>query len=111
MKAYEILEPLHEQGIRAPMTVYRALENLVRLAIVKKIATLNAYHFVGFAQGGHCPAFLICKHCMKTEIVEVADGQLETLFRRKPANSFDTTIEMMTECTGCPKPPSETAPH
>ena len=61
--AYAILESLQQDGRVAAPTVYRALDFLLNLGLVHRIASLNA--FVGCARPGvrHDGYFLICATC------------------------------------------------
>ncbi len=61
--AYELLEMLQQQQRCAPPTVYRALDFLLDLGLVHRIASLNAY--VGCSRLGskHHGQFLICEQC------------------------------------------------
>ncbi|MCA8908425.1 MAG: transcriptional repressor [Rhodospirillaceae bacterium] len=63
MRAYEILDALRPQGVRAPPQVYRALNRLVADGRVHRIDSLNA--FIACDHPGHpeIPIFLICRTC------------------------------------------------
>jgi len=62
LKAYEILERLRDQGINAPMTVYRSLGRLSERGIVRKIESINAYF--ALPEGDEAfGAFLLCSTC------------------------------------------------
>lgn len=63
MRAYEILDALRPQGVRAPPQVYRALNRLVATGRVHRIDSLNA--FIACDHPGHpeIPIFLICRTC------------------------------------------------
>lgn len=71
MTAYEILDEVREQGIRAPAQVYRALESLMELSLVHRIESMNAFVACahGHDSGGHehrhnaAVAFAICDDC------------------------------------------------
>ena len=43
LKAYEILDKLKDKGVRAPMTVYRALDGLEEKGHIHKLDGLNAF--------------------------------------------------------------------
>ena len=43
LKAYDLLDILKSKGVRAPMTIYRALEGLETKGHVHKLDALNAY--------------------------------------------------------------------
>ena len=91
VKAYDILQSLQaEQKGTAPMTVYRALEFLLKEGFVHRIESLNAY--TGCGKPGHSQSgqFLICHHC--GEIAELGDLELATLISEK-ANQLGFSIE------------------
>lgn len=43
MGAYDLLDILREQGLRSPLQIYPALEQLIRDGAVHRIESLNAY--------------------------------------------------------------------
>ena len=43
LSAYTILDELRDDGFRAPLQVYRALEKLVELGLVHRLESLNAF--------------------------------------------------------------------
>ena len=64
MGAYEILDVLRDEGLRAqPPVAYRALDFLTTHGFAHRIERLNA--FVACAHPGerHAPTFLICRAC------------------------------------------------
>lgn len=75
LTAYDILEKLRHTGIKAPPTVYRALEQLMRNGLAHRIESLNAFVAChsGHAHGQPCATssfFTICSECGRTEEVE-----------------------------------------
>jgi len=69
MSAYDLLEKLHKFGIKAPPTVYRALETLVKRGFVHRIETLNAFIAChGHDDDHHHGAqFAVCRSCGTVE--------------------------------------------
>ncbi|MDM3870806.1 Fur family transcriptional regulator [Porticoccus sp. W117] len=63
--AYRIMDLLSEKnGKRVlPPTVYRALEFLLELGLIHRIASLNAYIGCPFPGSHHNELFLICRQC------------------------------------------------
>ena len=61
--AYQILEELQHEARTAPPTVYRALDFLLNLGLIHRIASLNA--FIGCVHPGatHEGYFFICSSC------------------------------------------------
>lgn len=104
VKAYDLLELLHEEGRRAaPPTVYRALDFLQEQGLVHKIESLNAY--VGCGAPGHEGEgqLLICRRC--GQVAELDDQDINELITRKAARlGFEITrqtIEVEGLCGGC----------
>jgi len=78
MSAYELLDELRDQGLRAPLQIYRALEKLQELDLVHRLESLNS--FVACAEP-HCHeasalvAFAICEKC--GVVSEFSDEQVQ----------------------------------
>jgi Fur family transcriptional regulator, zinc uptake regulator len=77
--AYDIIDRLsHAEGhAPAPISVYRALEFLLRLGLVHRVESLNAYVACPSAGGLHAAQFLICRRCrtvaeMNSPVIEEA---------------------------------------
>ncbi|MBZ0215227.1 MAG: transcriptional repressor [Fimbriimonadaceae bacterium] len=68
LSAYQIMDKLTDQGITAPPTVYRALNQLIKRGVVHRIDSLNAYIACeqdssdGHPHQGEA-AFAICQDC------------------------------------------------
>lgn len=105
ISAYEIIEQkgVREQGLTAPVTIYRALDKLVEAGLVHRIETLNA--FVACDHGPHeeAVAFMICDGCRST--VELPAEDCSTLLSGRAASSgFDVDsvkIEVSGRCRRC----------
>ena len=101
--AYEVLEKLQEHGRAAPPTVYRALDFLLELGLVHRIASLNAY--VGCVQPGHQHEgqFLICESCRA--FAELDSPAITAAINSKAADSgfkvHQHTVEIMGLCPRC----------
>lgn len=69
MPAYDILGKLRKFGIKAPPTVYRALETLMQRGLVHRIESLNAFvacHAKHDEEHNHQHAntsFAVCRDC------------------------------------------------
>lgn len=80
LSAYTLLDQLREQGFRAPLQVYRALDGLIAAGLVHRLESLNA--FVACA-GGHrhddhdhlMTAFAICDRC--GQVAELSDHDVD----------------------------------
>ncbi|WP_028878196.1 Fur family transcriptional regulator [Terasakiella pusilla] len=102
--AYNLLDELREEGLRAPPQIYRALDKLLELELVHRLESLNAFvicahdhHDQGFS------AFSICEACGK--VSEFSPQEVAGLLQGWAAkNNFvakSTTIELRGHCIRC----------
>jgi Fur family zinc uptake transcriptional regulator len=84
MTAYALLEKLRRFGIKAPPTVYRALDTLMQRGLVHRIETLGA--FVAChdedeedAHANHKAQFAVCRAC--GTVTELHDRNLNDSIR------------------------------
>lgn len=105
LSAYDILDKLRADGLRAPLQIYRALDKLVERGLAHRLESLNA--FVACADA-HCHrkgliAFAICEGCGKVD--EFADAVIEErLGDWAGAKGFKverTTMEIRGKCETC----------
>lgn len=105
LSAYEILDRLRAEGLRAPLQVYRALDKLMARGLAHRLESLNA--FVCCA-GEEChqtgtTAFAICESCGHVE--EFAEARAEKrLVAWSEAAGFAPrrmTIELRGLCKDC----------
>jgi Fur family zinc uptake transcriptional regulator len=103
--AYEIMDMLARGGRRpAPVTVYRALEFLMKQGFVHRVESRNAYFACAHNHGEEAiVAFLVCDTCGAVgEASTAAIGQLVAGVARKagfkPAMSV---IEITGTCANC----------
>lgn len=107
LSAYVILDKLRDQGFRAPLQVYRALEKLLELGLVHRLESLNS--FVACAHSGEscCShgtvAFAICNACGHvTEFHDhTVDHRLEEWVKSHSFKPEKTTIEIRGLCASC----------
>ncbi len=105
MGAYEVLELLQRDGRAAPPTVYRALDFLLEIGLVHRIASLNAY--VGCIQPHqpHEGQFFICEACKS--YAELDDSAINAAIADSAAaHGFSVrqhTVEVMGLCPSCQK--------
>lgn len=101
--AYEILEKLQQDGRAAPPTVYRALDFLLELGLVHRIASLNAYVGCVQPESPHDGQFLICTACRSYAELNVAS--VSTAIGKSARDSgFEVhqhTVEIMGLCPRC----------
>ena len=107
LSAYSILDLLRDDGFRAPLQVYRALDKLRELGLVHRIESLNAFvscaHPAGQAHGA--VAFAICENCggvtefSRQDVVK----QLADWARSEGFEAHATVIELRGLCGTCAK--------
>lgn len=105
LSAYTILDRLRDNGFRAPLQVYRALEKLVEFGMVHRLESLNAFVACSHpeCETHEAMAFAICEKC--GHVSEIAD---ETLGRELGALASGTgfalkrsTVELRGTCAAC----------
>ena len=103
LTAYELLDQLRDEGLRAPVQVYRALENLGQRGLIHRIESLNA--FVVCCGHSHQAAagFTICDDC--GEVAEFSFPASEEGLKSVAGESgFETrsmTVELHGRCAAC----------
>lgn len=105
LSAYEILERLRVEGLRAPLQIYRALEKLISVGQVHRLESLNA--FVACRHPG-CEArstiaFAICDGC--GAVSEISDDaltlSLKDLAKAAAFKPSKSTVELRGRCQKC----------
>lgn len=102
--AYDVLAALTRDGHKAaPPTVYRALDFLLELGLVHRIASLNA--FIGCTHAGHphTGCFLICEQC-RNVLELTAPAIEETVADKTRQQGFEMhhlTVEVSGRCPAC----------
>lgn len=107
LSAYTILDKLRDNGFRAPLQVYRALEKLLEFGLVHRLESMNS--FVACAHREHtcCShgtvAFAICEACGNVQEFHdhVIDDQLKAWTTAKGFKPSKTTIEIRGLCAAC----------
>ena len=105
LSAYSILDRLRDEGFRAPLQVYRALDKLVEFGMVHRLESLNA--FVACRHPEYeCHemiAFTICEAC--GQVTEISDDtlarRLKTLVREAAFALKTSTVELRGLCRAC----------
>jgi Fur family zinc uptake transcriptional regulator len=105
LSAYDILDRLRGDGLRAPLQIYRALEKLVERGLAHRLESLNA--FVACADT-HCHrkgliAFAICAGCGKVDEFadEVIEERLGAWATQTGFKVERTTMEIRGQCADC----------
>lgn len=105
LSAYGLLDLLRDDGFRAPLQVYRALDGLIRAGLVHRLESLNAFvACAGPHDHGHLTtAFAICDSCGQVEelssqlVGDALDGMIgQTGFAARRA-----VIEFRGTCARC----------
>ncbi len=108
MSAYEILDKLRKFGIKAPPTVYRALETLIERGMVHRIESLNAFIACHDEEDtdhehNHAAQFAVCRSC--GDVKEIHDHKLNDLIRELAKKlKFHIEREMLElqgQCQNC----------
>jgi Fur family zinc uptake transcriptional regulator len=98
--AYELLDDLREEGLRAPLQIYRALEKLTEAGHAHRLESLNAFVACSHAccETERTVAFMICRDCESVE--EIRDEALSRDVIRLSANSGLTNCSAVVELRG-----------
>lgn len=103
LKAYEILDLLKSKGVRAPMTVYRALDGLEEKGFIHKLDGLNSFVRCSHDGPHEVQAFLVCEVCSTVQEVE-ADAVAAVIapaVRRADFDMHMARIEVRGVCGAC----------
>lgn len=67
MSAYAILDELRDEGLKAPLQIYRALDKLVEFGLVHRLESMNAFVACQFTscdnEKQETVVFTICEKC------------------------------------------------
>jgi len=107
--AYDLADVLAAEGHRrlAPITIYRALDFLIREGLVHRLASRNA--FIACPHG-HAPhdlvAFLICEQCGGVDEVssQTLSGAVAALLRTEAFRPNLQVLEISGRCGHCGEP-------
>ena len=105
MGAYDILNGIAKTTDKsiAPPTIYRALEFLLEMGLIHRIASLNAYIGCPFPNSVHSNLFMVCNQCGST--AEIADSGLNKILNSLCTNtdfSMETQyVEIKGRCPQC----------
>lgn len=109
LSAYTILDQLRDEGFRAPLQVYRALDKLVAIGLVHRLESLNAFVACNHPHGPDAGethgtvAFAICESCdnvaefTEQDVVE----RLRDWARAEGFEAHSTVIELRGLCEAC----------
>lgn len=103
LKAYEILDKLKEMGVRAPMTVYRALDGLEAKGHIHKLDGMNAF-FLCNHEGPHVvQTFLVCDNCSSVKELQVmaVEADIAPAVRAAAFKMNTARLEIKGRCSDC----------
>lgn len=103
VSAYDIRDALRDQGVKYPMTVYRALDKLMASGLVHRIESSNGFVACSTDCRAGQPAFAICSACgAVSEFVATAVMSVVTdavgAFKFEPSS---VTMEVRGVCHAC----------
>ncbi len=106
MTAYELLDALRDEGLRAPVQVYRALETLGQRDLVHRIESLNAFVACSHHDAAHehetAAGFAICDDCGGVaEFSLPAEERLRSEADRAGFETRHITVELHGRCAHC----------
>ena len=104
--AYSLLDCLHDHGLKAPLQVYRTLDQLAELGLVHRLESLNAWTICCAHTHEGAPIFAICDDCGKvTEHIDKQFAQnIEILSKRTGFSPKRSIIEIYGACDQCRAP-------
>ena len=103
LKAYEILDKLKDKGVRAPMTIYRALDGLELKGHIHKLDGMNAFVLCNHEGPHMVQTFLVCENCSTVQELEVRAVEADIAPAVSAAEFKMTTarLEIKGYCRSC----------
>ena len=105
LSAYQILalDSVRDNGLKAPLTIYRALDKLIERGLVHRIESLNAFVLCDHEPHSEPAAFMICQDCRST--IEFSASNLRrSVARQAGAHGFQMEamhLEVSGHCEAC----------
>ena len=94
LTAYDILGKLQKAGIKAPQTVYRALDALLERGLIHRIQSLGAFVACHNDADDHGTQFAVCRKCQK--VLELHDHRICKFIKEIGVNiKFSIEREML----------------
>ncbi|WP_317993645.1 Fur family transcriptional regulator [Bartonella gliris] len=105
LSAYAILDRLREEGLRAPLQVYRALERLVQLKRIHRLESVNAFMACSYPENcqHELTTFTICDDCGKVNEIQdqaIAHG-IKQMTQVIGFQAHRSTVEVRGVCKKC----------
>ena len=101
--AYELLDQLREHGLRAPLQIYRTLDQLIELKIVHRLESLNAWTLCCDAEHDSTPVFAICNDCciVREYFDETLSSNIANISKQSGFVADRSIIEIHGRCDQC----------
>jgi Fur family zinc uptake transcriptional regulator len=101
LSAYAILDRVRVAGI--PPTVYRALNDLIRLGMVHRLQSRSAFVACDHGSCNGKAAFAICRQCQKVVEISLSDKDERVLLALSPRDiaAEQITLEIAGLCEAC----------
>jgi len=121
LSAYQILDRVRAAGISHPPTVYRALNDLIRLGLAHRIESMGSFvacdHDAPVA-GEHRAGFAICRVCERVTELDLTDKKGRAKLDALAPDAFaveSVSLEFSGLCAACaagvePSPGAEQRP-
>lgn len=94
LTAYDILGKLQDKGVKAPQTVYRALDSLAERGLIHRIQSLGAFVACHNDEQDHGTQFAVCRKCNK--VLELHDHRICNFIKEIGSNiKFRIEREML----------------
>ncbi len=110
-KAYDLLDVLKDSGVRAPMTIYRALEGLEQKGLVHKLDALNAFVLCNHDAPHEIQTFLVCDNCNDVDEIKSAvaespsvEANIRGVVVEKGFRMAAARLEIRGTCSKCAEP-------
>ncbi len=103
LTAYEILEMMRDDGIKAATTVYRGLDKLNEKGLIHRIESLNAWTVCCGSHKNKIPVFEICNDCgdVKEHLDQKLTDNIKNLAIRTGFKANNPVLEIHGLCVSC----------
>ncbi len=105
LTAYEILDDVREDGIKAPVQVYRALDTLVNQGLIHRVESKNAFMVCHADEHPHSVGFAICDFCDNVQEIDLPLSQdMKQIVQKQIGFQISNAmIEVHGVCGNCAK--------
>ena len=103
LTAYEILDMMRDEGIKAATTVYRGLDKLNEKGLIHRIESLNAWTVCCGSHKNKIPVFEICNDCgdVKEHLDQELTDNIKNLAIRTGFKANNPVLEINGLCVSC----------